>query len=153
MSTSVYLALDGPDPYVDQGAGYLVFPGPDGTHTGGLKINLNAHRPEQVQQQLALALDAVNELVGFSAPETVLVDDLDATYVGWQFRSLVYRFSDGAETWGPWQYLTDVRGSAFGNSVELHREGGFDEVDEGAAVQVRRRLSLDEVNDQAKAVA
>lgn len=115
--------------------------------------------PEDLRQlatDLAAAIDAV---VGFGPPTTVLASDL-ADHIGDEFRVSEYSLSDGKDVWSEWRTIDGLNGSPFGTRIGIRtwshgpqgRKADYFEFDNADAVQVRRRLPLAEVGE-AKAVA
>lgn len=144
-----YLDLDGPPPRIE--GGYLVIEDGDGAQ---LRTPVLGGRHEHVHEQLRLAIGAIEDRFGFTEPTTVIASELDDSWVGHQFRLCLPPLSDGTVPYTAWADIERIEPSPFGWCVTVHAtDGTFAEVDLNDAVQVRRRLSLAEINEQPKAVA
>lgn len=144
-----YLDLDGPPPRIE--GGYLVIEDGDGAQ---LRIAVLGGRHEHVHEQLSLALGAIEDRFAFTTPTTIVGSELDDSWVGHQFRLCLPPLSDGTVPYTAWADIERLSPSPFGWTVGVHSaDGTFAEVDLKDAVQVRRRLSLAEINEQPKAVA
>lgn len=131
----------------------------DVMHHGGDRYSvrcgdLTIHSTDELLQQLVLDLgDAIHAATGFTDPTTVIASELDDSWVGHQFRLCLPPLSDGTVPYTAWADIERLSPSPIGWCVEVYAADVAYEVDLNDAVQVRRRLSLAEINEQPKAVA
>ena len=130
----------------------ITFYGPTPAGYGADRTVLTGRSIEHLAEQLRLALDIVENVSGYTAPDTIPASDLDEVHVGThQVRGIQLEHDDGATTWGEWHDIHGIAASPFGDGFEIDCGDGhvLETGTRDECVQIRRRLPVDQLRTVA----